>query len=106
MQQYLITYLGSPREMSKEQGQKHMQQYQDWLQNLGDSVISPANPIKNTHTVNSDASVDAKSTTTMSGYTIVQAKSIDDAIAIAKDCPFIAVGGSLEVSELIKETFA
>ena len=40
--------------------------------------------------------------TTMSGYTVVEANSIEDALVMAKACPFLDIGGSLEVSELIQ----
>ena len=102
MAQYMITYLGGNPPSSPDEGKKHMAKYMDWLSSLGDSAVSPANPLKNTHTVHSDGSITEENTTTMSGYTIVEADSIDTALAIAKDCPFLDVGGSLEVSELIK----
>jgi hypothetical protein len=38
----------------------------------------------------------------MSGYTLVQADSMEAALAIAQTCPFLEIGGSLEVSELIQ----
>jgi len=38
----------------------------------------------------------------MSGYTIIEADSMEAALSIAKDCPFLEMGGSLEVSELIQ----
>lgn len=69
---------------------------------MGDSVVSPANPLKNTNTVNPDGTVTAGSAIAMSGYTIIEADSMDAALSIAKACPFLDVGGSLEVSELIK----
>ena len=69
---------------------------------MGDSVVSPANPLKNTNTVNPDGTVTAGSAMAMSGYTIIEADSMDAALSIAKACPFLDVGGSLEVSELIK----
>ena len=72
----------------------------DWLSSLGDSAVSPANPFKNTHTVNPDGTVTSGGATTMSGYTIVEAESMDAALTIAKACPFLDIGGSLEVSEL------
>ena len=72
----------------------------EWLTSLGESALSPANPLKNTSTVNPDGSVTAGGSTTMSGYTIVKADSIDSALEIAKACPFLDIGGSLEVSEL------
>jgi len=38
----------------------------------------------------------------MSGYTIVEADSIEAALEMAKACPFLEIGGSLEVSELMQ----
>jgi hypothetical protein len=38
----------------------------------------------------------------MSGFTIVEVDSMEAALLIAKACPFLEVGGSLEVSELIQ----
>ena len=38
----------------------------------------------------------------MSGFTIIRAVSMEAALLIAKDCPFLDTGGSLEVSELIE----
>jgi hypothetical protein len=71
-----------------------------WLSSLGEAVISPANPFKDTHTVKPDSTVTPGSGTTMSGYTIIEADSMEAALTIAKDCPFLDIGGSLEVSEL------
>jgi hypothetical protein len=38
----------------------------------------------------------------MSGHTIIQAGSIEDAVAIAKACPFPETNGSLEVAEIFQ----
>lgn len=102
MPQFCITYLGGDKPSSPEEGQKHFAKYMEWLSSLGDSAVSPANPLKGTNTVNSDGSVSSGGSTTMSGFTIVEVDSMDSAIAIAKSCPFLEVGGSLEVSEIMK----
>jgi len=102
MPQYVIVYLGGDQPSSPEEGKEHMSKYMDWLSSLGDSAVSPANPLKNTSTVNSDGTVTAGGTTKMSGYTIIEADSMDAAISIAKSCPFLDIGGSLEVSELMQ----
>lgn len=81
---------------------EHMLKYRAWLAALGDSAVSPANPLGKTHTVNPDGSVAEGGKSSMSGYTIVQADTLDDAISMAKDCPFLEIGGSLEVSELMQ----
>ena len=102
MAQFMITYLGGDKPAAPDEGQQHMAKYMAWLSSLGESAVSPANPLKNTTIVNSDGSVTSGSKTSMSGYTIVEAVSMDAALAIAKACPFLEIGGSLEVSELIQ----
>jgi hypothetical protein len=102
MPQYIITYLGGDQPSSPEEGKKHFAKYMKWLKSLGGAAISPANPLKNTSTVNPDASISSGGTTTMSGYTVIEADSMDAALSIAKACPFLKIGGSLEVSELMK----
>lgn len=102
MPQFVITYIGGNQPVSEEAGRQHMQKYMAWLGALGEAAVSPANPLANTHTVNPDGSVVEGGKSSMSGYTIVAADSLDDAISIARDCPFLDVGGSLEVSELMQ----
>ena len=102
MPQYMITYLGGEQPSSPEEGKLHMSKYMDWLSSLGDSAVSPANPLKDTCTVDSDGTVTTGSTTSMSGYTIIKADSMQAALLTAKACPFLDTGGTLEVSELIE----
>ena len=102
MPQYLIVYLGGDQPSSPEEGKRHFSKYMDWLSSLGDSAVSPANPLKNTSTVNPDGAVTTGGTTSMSGFTIIEAASLEPALLIAKGCPFLEIGGSLEVSELIQ----
>lgn len=102
MPRYVIVYLGGDQPSSPEEGKQHFSKYMDWLSSLGDSAVSPANPLKDTHTVNSDGTVATGGTTTMSGFTIIEADSMAEALSIAEACPFLDIGGSLEVSELVE----
>ncbi len=102
MTQYIITYLGGDKPSTPEEGKQNYARYKEWLASLGDSAISPANPLKGTSTVNPDRTVTSESTTSMSGYTIIKTDSMESALEIAKACPFLDTGGSLEVSELIQ----
>lgn len=101
MPQYIMVYLGGDQPSSPEEGKQHFAKYTQWLSSLGDSVVSPANPLKNTHTIAPDTTVSTGGTSTMSGYTIITASSIESALSMAKTCPFLDINGSLEVSELI-----
>ncbi|MFC2133766.1 hypothetical protein ACFLTH_04045 [Bacteroidota bacterium] len=102
MPKYIISYIGGNPPSTPEEGKKHFTKYQEWLNSLGDSAVSPANPFKNTHTVNPDGSVANESTSAMSGYTILEVDSMEKALVAAKACPFLEIGGSLEVSELMQ----
>jgi len=102
MAQYVIVYIGGNQPSTPEEGKQHFAKYQEWLTSLGDSAVSPMNPLKNTNTVNPDGTVTYGSKTTMSGYTIIEAESMDAALETAKACPFLDIEGSLEVSELMQ----
>lgn len=102
MSQYMITYLGGNQPATPEEGKQHFAKYKQWLSSLGDAAVSPANPLKDTCTVNADGSVTSGGSSTMSGFTVVEADSMDAAMKMAKACPFLEIGGSLEVSELMK----
>ena len=102
MPQYAIVYLGGDQPSSPEEGKQHFAKYMEWLNSLGDSAVSPANPLKDTNTINSDGAVTNGGTSTMSGFTIIEVDSMDEALSIAGKCPFLDVGGSLEVSELMQ----
>ena len=102
MPRYIIVYLGGDQPSSPEEGQQHFARYMEWLSSLGDSAVSPANPLKDTNTLNPDGSVTTGGKSTMSGYTIIETDSIEAALSMAKTCPFLDIGGSLEVSELVE----
>lgn len=102
MAQYVITYLGGNPPSSPEEGKQHFAKYMAWLKDMGDAVVSPANPLKNTHSITPNGEISAGGQTNMSGYTIINADSIESALTMAKTCPFLEIGGTLEVSEKIE----
>jgi hypothetical protein len=102
MPRYIFVYLGGETPADPEEGQKHFAKYQRWLESLGDAVVSPAIPFKDTHTIQPDGKTGPGSTTAMSGLSIIKADSMDKAIEIAEACPFLEINGMLEVSEMIE----
>ena len=104
MPQYIFAYLGGEYPSSPEEGQKHFEKYQQWLTSLGDAVVSPAVPFKDTHTVRPDGTTSPGSVTAMSGLSIIRMGSMAEALAAAQACPFLEIKGALEVSEMIEVT--
>ncbi|RKF18760.1 hypothetical protein DBZ36_10210 [Alginatibacterium sediminis] len=105
MPKFAIVYTGGQPPSTPEEGQQHMQKYQVWMAGLGERAVSPANPFKGTQTIAPDGSATAGSACQMSGFTIIEAEDMDQALADAKACPFLGIGGSLEVSEIMSMPF-
>lgn len=101
MPQYIFVYLGGETPSDPEQGQKHFTKYQQWLASLGDAVVSPAIPFKDTHTVHPDSSIEPGTTSAMSGLSIIKADSMNAALKVAQSCPFLEINGTLEISEMV-----
>lgn len=102
MTQYVFVYLGGNQPSSPEEVSKHFSKYMEWLTSLGDSVVIPTIPLKDTTTVSPDGTVREGGSSAMSGFSIIKAESMQAALSIAKDCPFLEIGGSLEVSEMME----
>jgi hypothetical protein len=102
MTQYVFVYLGGNQPSSPEQANEHFSKYVEWLSSLGDSVVTPTIPLKDTTTVSPDGSIREGGSSAMSGFSIIKADSMEAALSIAQACPFLEIGGSLEVSELMQ----
>ncbi len=102
MPQYIFVYLGGEFPTTPEESQKHLEHYQQWLNALGERVVSAAIPFKDTHTVQADGTATPGSTSAMSGLSIIRSASMDEALAAAKSCPFLEINGVLEISEMVE----
>ena len=102
MPQYIFVYVGGDQPDNPEEGKKHFEKYQKWLASLADSVVSPAIPFKDTHTVHPTGTTEQGTTTLISGLSILRFASMPEALEAANACPFLEIGGTLEVSEMIE----
>ena len=102
MKQFVLVYLGGNQPADPEEASEHFAKYSKWLADLGDAVIVPTIPLKDTKTVSAGGTVRDGGSSLMSGFTILKAESLNDALVIAQNCPFLEIGGSLEVSEFMQ----
>jgi len=102
MTQFVFVYLGGNQPTDPEKASNHFSKYVAWLTSLGDAVVIPTIPLKDTHTVSPDGTAREGGSSAMSGFSIIRADSMQAALSIAKDCPFLEIGGSLEVSEMME----
>ena len=102
MTQYVIVYLGGSQPSNPEEAEKHFSKYMQWLSALGDTMVIPTLPLKDTQTVGPDGTIRKGGSSAMSGFSIIKADSMEAALSIAQACPFLEIGGTLEVSELMQ----
>jgi hypothetical protein len=100
MAKYLLSYHGGSLPATEEEGAKIMAAWVAWFEQLGKALLDPGNPVTQTTTVATDGSTSAGGgVNPVTGYSLLLADSLDDAVALTKSCPILSVGGNVEVSE-------
>lgn len=99
MPQFVFAYHGGKAPESPEEGEKVMAQWQAWFAAMGDAVVDGGAPVGMSSTVSASGVTGDGGANPISGYSIIQADSIEAACEHAKGCPMLADGGSVEVAE-------
>ena len=95
---YLLVYHGGAMPESPEEGAQVMQAWTEWFGSIGDALVDGGNPVSATKTIGADGSV-TDDASGPSGYSIIKADSLDAAVALAKGCPVLQGGASIQVAE-------
>jgi hypothetical protein len=77
-----------------------MAEWNDWFQGVGGAIVDMGNPFGASGEVGADGSVSQGGPSGLTGYSILTAESLDAATALAKGCPILTDGGSIEVYEV------
>ena len=99
MAKYLLLYRGGRMPETDQARAQVMKAWEDWFTELGPAVADPGNPFTSaTKTIEGDGSV-ADAAPTASGYSILEAESLDRATELAKGCPVLQGGAGITVFE-------
>ncbi len=102
MSKYVFAYHGGGTPESEEEGAKVMTAWESWFGSIGSSIADGGNPFGQSKTVASNGSVsDGGGANPITGYTLVNADNLDAAVELAKGCPILADGGTVEVAEAV-----
>jgi hypothetical protein len=96
---YLLVYHGGSMPESEEEGKKVTQAWTDWFSTLGDALVDGGNPVSHVKTIGNDGAVRDGTVNPPTGYSVIKAESLDAAVALAKGCPVLGGGASIEVAE-------
>ena len=98
MGKFVLAYTGGGAPASEEEGAKVMEAWMGWFGTLGAAVIDGGNPFGASTAVGPDGSQTAAKGG-LTGYSVISADSLAGAADLAKGCPILAAGGSVEVYE-------
>jgi len=101
MANYLLVYHGGEtmENATPEQQGQVMQAWTTWFEGLGSSVVDGGNPVSRAWTLSKDGTEDNGGANPATGYSVISADSMDAALVMAKGCPHLAAGGTIEICE-------
>ncbi|HSX36849.1 MAG TPA: hypothetical protein VLG13_01880 [Patescibacteria group bacterium] len=100
MANYLLLYHGGGMPETDEQKAAVMAAWDAWAKQAGDNLVDMGNPTSNSTAVTKDGAAGAVTGNPVTGYSVVKADSMDDAVKAAQMVPIVADGtGSCDVYE-------
>ena len=80
-----------------------MDRWMAWFGDLGSAVVDMGAPFAESATIASDGTpTPGSGSDPATGYTIIEAASLHDAVVMAKGCPGLSSGGSIKLHEAVQ----
>ena len=99
MANYVLVYKGGKAPSNPEAA---MAAWGQWFGSLGAAVVDGGNPFGPSKTVGGGGAVSDGAASSLTGYSVLKADSLAAATALAKGCPVVGNGGTVEVYETMK----
>ena len=99
MANYLLVYKGGAMAQDEAERQKAMAAWGAWFGQLGAAVVDGGNPCGASAAIGANGAVSNGAPSGVTGYSILTADSLQAATGLAKGCPILTDGGSVEVYE-------
>lgn len=103
MKNFILAYHGIVEPKNPEEGAKLMAGWKAWARGLGDALVNPGTPLGASKTVSKTGVTNDGGPNPLCGYSVVQAETIEEAVAMAQSCPHL-VFGTMEVAEMMQMT--
>ncbi len=102
MAKYVYAYRGGSMPETDAEREASFAAWGAWLGGMGSAALDAGNPFSVSSSVGPDGSVGAAGASGLGGYSIVSADSLGAATELAKGCPVLAAGGTVEVYEVLE----
>lgn len=101
MGKYVFAYKGGGMAATEEERNAAMAAWGNWFQGLGGAVVDMGTPFGSSASATGNGS-NGSAGSGLTGYSIVSASSLDDAVGKTGGCPIFASGGSVDVYETLE----
>jgi hypothetical protein len=102
MGKYVLVYTdGGGMAESEPDMQAIMAEWGAWFESLGAAVADGGAPFGPSSTVAANGSVSSGAAAQLTGYSILEAGSLDAAAKLTAGCPVLAAGGAVQIYEAI-----
>ena len=103
MTKFIFAYHGGGVPETPEEGAAQMAKWQSWLGGMGQQCHEEGAPVGLSKTVTASSVQDNGGANPLSGYSIVEAASVEEALEMAKGCPILENGaGTVEVAPIME----
>ncbi|MBI5880292.1 MAG: hypothetical protein HZB53_21790 [Chloroflexi bacterium] len=102
MANFVLIYMGGSQPASEAEGKAVMADWTAWFGKLGSSVVDGGNPFTPVaKMIGPDGAVsDIPANMLVTGYSVIKAGSLNEAVELSKGCPQLKAGGSIGVFEI------
>jgi hypothetical protein len=105
MSDYTFLYRGRDINAPPEQMQKRMEKWRAWFKDLGEKghlkdighPLESSGKVVNGQQKNVTDGPFAEAKDVVGGFSLIQARDLDQAVELSKGCPILEIGGSVEV---------
>lgn len=103
MTNYVLLYSGGSMPETEAEQAVVLGAWEEWYKALGDAVVDPGNPFAPAaKSIASDGTVsDGPAGSMASGYTVLKANSLDEAVEMSRGCPVLQGGAQISVFETL-----
>lgn len=102
MTRFVYAYRGGAMPQTDAEREAVTAAWTAWLGGIGAAALDAGNPFGASASVAPDGAVADAGAAGLGGYSIVAADDLAAATGMARDCPVLAAGGSVDVYEVVE----
>jgi hypothetical protein len=99
---YLLLFRSGSQPQSEDEGKAVMAAWTAWFERLGPAVVDGGNPTAGGRSIGPDGAVSDAAVADVTGYSILEADSLDSAVQMSVGCPHLDAGGTVTVLETME----